>query len=215
MTAASFAKKFHSIGACPEGRDWILAGNHDDFRTTWRLCPAGEFLCWVATRLLGLEGTRAAVSVAGAAGRLYSEPLLAPTIALCELIIAGKAGIPGPALDASINKLQALAYDCTAAALGNRKGNGEALLAASYAAYAVAFAAMAIGADRSAAVGVSASASDEKKRMIAKAAQHASDAAVHAWEAMPGRNAQLVNLVRDAVKEDAVVRAWAVIPEPR
>lgn len=205
MTAASFAKKFHSIGACPEGRDWILAGNHDDFRTTWRICPAGEFLCWVATRLLGVEGARAAVSCARAAAKLYDDPRLAPTIALCEQVIEGKAGAPGPALDAALNKLQALAYDATAGALGNRKGSGEALLAAAYAAYAVAFAAMAIGVKEG----------DERKRLIAKAAQHSSDAAVHAWEAMPGRNAGLVNLVRDSVKEDAVVRAWAVIPEPR
>lgn len=209
MTAASFAKKFQGIGACPEGRDWILAGNHDDFRTTWRACPSGEFLCWVATRLLGVEGTRAAVNCAAAAAKLYDDPRLAPIIVLCRQIIDGKAGAPGPALDAAINKLQGLAYDATAAALGNRKGSGEALLATAYAAYAVAFAAMSIGAAPPGKAG------DEKKRMIAKAAQHSSDAAVHAWEAMPGRNSGLVDLVRDSVKEDAVVRAWAVIPEPR
>ena len=70
-----------------------------------------------------------------------------------------------------------LAYDLSAAALGNTTGTGEALLSAGYAAYAVAFAAMAAQVKDPA----------EKKRMIAKAAQHSSDAVTHAWEALPGR----------------------------
>lgn len=202
MTAASFAKKFHSIGACPEGRDWILAGQHEDFRTTWRICPAGEFLCWVATRLLGLEGTRAAVACAKAAASQYREPTLPALLALCEQVVDGKAAAPGAGLDASINKLQSLAYDAASAALANRQGSGEVLLAASYAAYAVAFAAMSIGAKEP----------EEKKRLLAKAAQHSSDAGAHAWQAMPGKNAGMVKLVRDSIKEDAIVRAWAVLP---
>lgn len=205
MTAAALAKKLHSIGACPEGREWIVAGSHEDFRTTWRLCPASEFLCWVATRLLGVEGTRAAVQCAKAAAKLHNDPLLPPIIAACEHVIDGKAGAPGSALDAAITTLQTLAYDTTAAALSEKRGNGEARLAAAYAAYAVAFAAMAAQAKDG----------EEKKRMSKKAAQHSSDAAVHAWGAMPGRNSGLVHSARDAIKEDALVRAWATIPAPR
>lgn len=202
-TAAQFAKKFHSIGACPEGRDWILAGNHSDFRATWKVCPAGEFLAWTATRLLGVEGTRAAVACAKAAAKLYEtrEPLLAPLLALCDQVIENKV----KPVDAAIKELQTLAYDVSAAALGNTKGSGEALLSAGYAAYAVAFAAMAAQAKEG----------DEKKRMIAKAAQHSSDAVVHAWEALPGRNQGLAQLVRDSVREEALVRAWTLIADAK
>lgn len=202
-TAAQFAKKFHGIGACPEGRDWILAGNHSDFRATWKICPAGEFLAWTATRLLGVEGTRAAVACAKAAAKLYEtrEPQLAPTVALCEQIVDNKTRPVEPA----IKQLQSLAYDVSAAALGNTQGSGEALLAAGYAAYAVAFAAMA----------ALAKPGDEKARMIAKAAQHSSDAVVHAWEALPGRNQGLVQLVRDSVREEALVRAWTLATDAK
>jgi hypothetical protein len=203
--AKAFAKKLHSIGACPEGRDFILAGNHEDFRATWRLCPAGEFLAWIATRLLGVEGTRAAVQCARAAAKVANDPSLPPILALCEQVLDGKAGAPGPGLDAALAKLQALAYDATAAALSDPKGNGEARVAAAYAAYAVAFASMAAHAKDA----------EDKKRMTAKAAQHSSDAAVHAWESMPGKNSGLAHIVRDAIKEDALVRAWAAIPSSR
>jgi hypothetical protein len=203
-TASQFAKKFHSIGACPEGRDWIMAGNHSDFRATWKICPAGEFLAWVATRLLGVEGTRAAVACAKAAAKLYEarEPLLVTTLALCDQIVEGRAPRP---VEPALKQLQTLAYDASAGALGNTQGTGEALLSASYAAYAVAFAAMAAQAKDG----------EEKKRMIAKAAQHSSDAVVHAWEALPGRNQGLVQLVRDSVREEALVRAWTLVPDAK
>lgn len=201
VTAPQFAKKFHSIGACPEGRDWLLAGGHSDFRATWKICPAGEFLAWTATRLLGVEGTRAAVACAKAAATLYAErePLLKPTLDLCDQVVSGTAKPLEPALQ----KLQSLAYDVSAAALGNTQGSGEALLSAGYAAYAVAFAAMSAQAKNP----------DEKKRTIGKAAQHSSDAVVHAWEALPGRNQGLAQLVRDNVREEALVRAWSMIPD--
>jgi hypothetical protein len=202
-TAAQFAKKFHSIGACPEGRDWIVAGNHSDFRATWKICPAGEFLAWTATRLMGVEGTRAAVACAKAAAKLYEtrEPLLMTTLTLCEQVIDNKVKPVEPA----IKQLQTLAYDVSAAALANTKGTGEALLAAGYAAYAVAFAWMASQAKDG----------EEKKRMIAKAAQHSSDAVVHAWEALPGRNQGLAQLVRDSVREEALVRAWTLVADAK
>lgn len=202
-TASQFAKKFHSIGACPEGRDWLLAGGHSDFRATWKICPAGEFLAWTATRLLGVEGTRAAVACAKAAAKLYAErePILKAILDQCDLVVDNRA----KPLDAALKQLQTLAYDASAAALGNTAGTGEALLSASYAAYAVAFAAMAAQAKDG----------EEKKRMMAKAAQHSSDAVVHAWEALPGRNQGLAQLVRDSIKEESLVRAWTLVPDPK
>ena len=193
MTAALLGKKLVTLGACKEGRVWIEAGNFPDYRSAWRACPAAEFMCWLSTRTMGVAGTRPSVACAKAAGQIYDEPLIGQTLALAEQIIDKKSK--------DTKQLQVLAYDAAALALSTKRPGSEALLAASYAAYAVSLAVIS-SEDVDA---------EQKLKHIMKAAGHASDAVIHAWAAMPGRNQGLANLVRSTVNEDAAYQAWVAM----
>lgn len=197
MTASAFAKKFQSLGACKEGIDWCEANNIQDFRAAFQKCPAPEFMCWSLVRVMGLEGTRAAVACALAAAQLYEDPArngdpnLQPALALCTEVIEGRS--------ADLKKLQVLAYDLSAAGLASKKGNGSILISAAYAAYAVVFAVKARDATDP----------EARTRALLKASSHASDAATQAWEAIPGLGVALPQVVREAVREEAALKAWA------
>src|ERR1044071_3989860 len=173
-----------SIGACKEGRDWIEAGNHADFRMTWKVCPAAEFLCWLLTRTMGLDGVRACVACAKVA--VKDEKLVKDTLALCDQVLERKS--------TDTRTLQILAYEATEAALSNKTKSGPALLSSAYAAYAVHYAVLA-----------SQDVDDDAKRKhILKAAQHSSDAASHAQKAVP--KTSLAHVVRQTITEDAAFK---------
>jgi hypothetical protein len=199
VIASAFAKKFESLGACKEGVDWCEAMNIQDFRAAYRQCPAPEFMCWSLVRVMGLEGTRAPVACAAAAAQLYADPTkngdpnLAPALALCTEVIERRS--------ADTRALQVLAYDLSAAGLSSKKGNGSILVSAAYAAYAVVFALKAERATDAA----------ERTKAILKAASHASDAAVQSWEALPNLGPALPQVVREAVREEAALKAWAAL----
>ncbi len=188
VNAAAFAKKMLSIGACKEGRDWIEAGHHADYRATWKVCPVPEFLCWLTTRTMGLEGVRACVACARAASQAVDDKLVKATVALCEQVLDNKSN--------DVKQLQVLAYDATESALSRRQASGSALLAAAYAAYAVHHAILAQqDTDKAASL-----------KHLLKAAQHASDAASHAQRVTPKK--PLAAVVRATVPEDVAYRAW-------
>lgn len=197
MTVSAFAKKFQSLGACKEAIDWCEAANIQDFRSAYLKCPAPEFICWGLVRVMGVEGTRAPVACAAAAAQLYEDPSkngdpnLKPTLALCTEVIEGRS--------TDLRQLQVLAYDLSAAGLASRKGNGSILVSAAYAAYSVVFAVKARDAADP----------EARNKAILKAASHASDAATQAWESIPRLNAALPQVVREAVREDAALKAWA------
>lgn len=182
-----------ALGACPEGREWIEKTNQADFRQGWKVCPAPEFMCWLLTRLLGLQGVRACVACSKAAAQLHDDPLLRKTIALCEHVLDGKS----KDLVADVTKLQVLAYDATESALAVKKAAGPALLSVAYAAYAVHYAVMSRD-EPDAAL---------KLKHLLKAAQHSSDAASHAHKGLPPKSG-LASLVRATIPDDAVVKAW-------
>ena len=182
-----------SLGACKEGRDWIEQTNQADFQRGWKSCPAPEFMCWLATRLLGAPGVAAAVACSKAIVQPANEKLLTDIIAHCEAVLAGKSS--------DTKKLQVLAYDAAEAALSNKKAHGSAFLSASYAAYAVHF--------------VVTSAADVdpelKLKHLLKAAQHSSDAVSHAKHGMP-KGTNFVAVVRSIATDDAVYKAWLAAP---
>lgn len=200
MTANAFTQKYLALGSCKEAIDWCEANHVQDFKTAYRTCPAPEFLCWGLVRILGLEGARAPLACAAAAAQLYvdpnknGDPNLKPCLALCLDVIEGRS--------ADLKTLQVLAYDLSAAGLGSKKGNGAILVSAAYAAYCVVFARRSREAADPA----------EKRRLILKASSHASDCASSAWGALPKLGAALPQVVRETIKEDVALRAWAAIP---
>lgn len=197
MPPSAFARKFQSMGACQAAIDWCESHNVQDFRTALRTCPTAEHICWGLVRVMGLEGTRAAVACVAAVAQLYADPKkngdpnLRPALDLCGDIIAGKSQ--------DLKRLQVLAYDLSAAGLASTKGNGAMLISASYAAYAVTLAAKA----------AQATAPAERDRALVKASSHAADSAVRAWYAAPGLGHALAQVAREAIKEDAALKAWA------
>lgn len=146
---------------------------------------------------MGLEGVRAALACARVAARLYpdvannGDPNLQPTLALCAQVVDGKSR--------DLRALQVRAYDLSATGLASTKGNGSMLVSASYAAYAVTFAVKA----------QAASTPLEKARLLVKASSHAADCAINAWAAMAGQGQGLARAAREAVSEEAAIRAWA------
>lgn len=184
------------MGACQAAIDWCDKNNVQDFRTALRTCPAPEHICWGLVRVMGLEGTRAAVACAAAVAQLYADPAkngdvnLRPALALCNDVIAGKSR--------DVKQLQVLAYDLSAAGLSSKKGNGSMLVSASFAAYAVA---LALKSEQAATP-------HERERALLKASSHAADCAVQAWYAAPGIGHALAQVAREAIKEEAALKAW-------
>jgi hypothetical protein len=191
VTAAIFAKQLYDLGACKEGRDWVEAAKIPDIRVAYQKCPAAEFMCWTMVRVMGLDGARAPVAVAAGIAQLYREPLLPQTLDLCSAVIDKKSS--------DTRQLQILAYDAAALAATTTKGSGQALMSAAYAAYCVSFAIQ------------SQQLTDPElqRKAILKAASHASDCAARAWEAAPGVGAALPQVVREAVKEETLAKAFA------
>lgn len=190
---SEFTKKFQKLGACKEGIDWCEAQNVHDFKTAFRTCPAPEFMCWSLVRIMGMDAAKAPVECVAAIAQAYDHPLLKPALALCREVMDGKSS--------DIKKLQIFAYDLSSEGLTTRKGNGACLISLAYACYCVAYCAMA----------KAAATPEERTKKLLKAAQHASDAASHAWTALPKGGPALPQVVREAVREDAAIKAWGAV----
>lgn len=193
MSAAQIAKKMLALGACVEGRVWIEKTNQADFQRGWKVCPAPEFMCWLATRLLGAPGVRASLACTKLVVAPAKFKLLDDIVLGCEQVLDGKSR--------DTKKLQVLAYDATETALERKLAHGSAFLSASYAAYAVHFFVTSTT-DTDPAV---------KLKHLLKAAQHSSDATSHAKHGLP-QNTPLTSLVRKTVGDEAIYQAWLSAP---
>jgi hypothetical protein len=195
----ALAKKLLGIGACKEGREWIEAGNFAEYRPAWRACPAPEFMCWLATRTMGVDGVRACLACVKQAAQAHAKDAIVKATFVHTLDV-----LEGRSTDRK--RLQVLAYDATESALSKKQASGPALLSVAYGAYAVHH------------LLLSNEDKDPPSRMkhLLKAAQHSSDAASHAIRALPPKSGPLLaNLVRQTINEETAYRAWqATIAQP-
>lgn len=65
----TYIDRIAALSACPPALEWLRAESYPDLATTWAACPRGDWMLWLAGRLVGPPGhsSRAPLVLAAAA----------------------------------------------------------------------------------------------------------------------------------------------------